>query len=104
MGLNRICFSAPAIAWVRDAGRTLLVDQMTGASLLLQGAEAVIWDLVVAGHSYDRLIPMLAAILSLSEEKARIALVGALAVWQEKGFLIVSEGEEDGQSGHQHDL
>lgn len=94
--MNRIYQSAPSVVWVRDADQTLLVDRETGAARTLRGAEAVVWGLVVMGHRYCRLVSMLGAILSLSEQEARSVLLEALTEWQEDGFLILSDGEDDG--------
>lgn len=94
--MNRICRPAPSVVWVRDADQTLLVDEEEGTTLTLRGAEEVIWDLMVMRYPYHRLVPMLGAILSLSEEEARGTLIAALTDWQEDGFLILSDEENDG--------
>jgi hypothetical protein len=73
--------------WVKDAGQTLLVDRETGQSWLLYDAEAMIWDLLIVGYPYEKIIQMISLVLSLSEERAEHTLSGVLRTWQKAGII-----------------
>lgn len=78
---------SPDIVWVKDAGQTLLVDRRADRSWLLHDAEAVIWDLLTVGYSYEKTAQMMALVLSLSKEQAERTLSGVLADWRHAGIL-----------------
>lgn len=78
---------SPAIVWVKDAGQTLLVDRETGQSWLLHNMEAVIWDLLIVGYPYEKIIQMISLVLSLSEERVEHTLSGVLRTWQKAGII-----------------
>jgi hypothetical protein len=69
MSQRLIYHCSPSIIWVKDADQTLVVDRETGQSWALRGVEAVVWDLLTIGYSYQRIVPMLSLILSLSIAK-----------------------------------
>jgi hypothetical protein len=101
---RRIYRCLPSIAWVKDAGQTLVVDRETGQSWALRGVEAVVWDLLSVGYSYRRIVPMLSLILSLSVEEAGRALARVMQEWRHAGILRVSEESNDGQPDRQRDM
>ena len=86
---------SPSIAWVKDAGQTLVVDRETRQSWTLRGMEAVVWDLLAVGYPHRKIIPMLSLIHSLSVEEAKDALAEVLRKWREAGLVQVSR-EGDG--------
>lgn len=92
---------APAIAWVRDADHTLLVDMERGRSWSLQGVEAAIWDWLASGTPYERVVRFLCLVLRTSEEEAKDALSATLDHWQDAG---ITHTIKDGKSGDQHNL
>ena len=85
---------SPSIIWVKDADQTLVVDRETRQSWALRGVEAVVWDLLTIGYSYQRIVPMLSLILSLSMEEAEYTLAGVLRKWRDAS--IVQESFETG--------
>jgi hypothetical protein len=92
---------SPSIIWVKDADQTLVVDQETGRSWFLQGAEAVMWGLLTVGYAYRRVVPMLSLILSLPEEEAERRFVGALRKWLDARLVQVSGEADDGELDRQ---
>jgi hypothetical protein len=80
---------------VKDAQQTLVVDQEKQRSWVLRDVEAVIWDLLTVGYSYQELVSMLSLLLALPTEESARTLVDALRRWREVGILHVSR-EPDG--------
>jgi hypothetical protein len=92
---------SPSIVWVNDAEQTLVVDKETKQSWVLRGTEAVVWDLLAVGYSYQRIVPMLSLILSLSVEEAEHTLTGVLRKWQDASIIRVAGGTDGGELGYQ---
>ena len=92
---------SPAIVWVRDAGQILLVDREAEQSWSLHDAEAVIWDLLTVGYSYEKITQMLSLTLSLSVEQADRALSDVLRNWRDAGIVQVSGDDKNGEPGNQ---
>lgn len=94
---------SPSIIWVKDTNQTLVVDRETGQSWALRGVEAVVWDLLTIGYSYQRIVPMLSLILSLSTEEAEYTLAGVLRKWRDASIVQepfeANDGEFDCQCG-----
>jgi len=82
---------APEVAWVRDAGRVLLVDPARGRTWSLGGVEAAIWDWLVLGYGYEEIARYLSLIFRTSKEEAGRALLGVLLCWQDGRIVQVSE-------------
>ena len=97
--LNYRC--SPSIVWVKDIAQTLVVDERTGQSWALRGAEAVIWDLLAVGYSYEGIGPILSRVLSLPVEEAERILVGVLRTWQDARIVQVSGEADDGEPDRQ---
>ena len=87
---------SPSIVWVKDADQTLAVDTETEQSWPLRGVEAVVWDLLAVGYSYQKIVPMLSLILSLPIEEAERALASVLEKWRDAGVVRVSGEAKDG--------
>lgn len=92
---------SPTIVWVRDAGQILLVDRETEQSWSLHDAEGVIWDLLMVGYSYEKIIQMLSLTLSLSVEQADRILSNVLRNWRDAGIVQVSGDVQNGEPGNQ---
>lgn len=92
---------SPSIVWVNDAEQTLVVDKETKQSWVLCGTEAVVWDLLAVGYSYQRIVPMLSLSLSLSVEEAEHTLTGVLRKWQDASIIQVAGGTDGGELGYQ---
>jgi len=82
---------SPAIVWVSDAGQALLVDREAAQFWLLHLPDAAIWDWLVAGYSYEKIVRMLGLILSLSTAEAERTLVRVLENWRDAGIIQVLE-------------
>jgi hypothetical protein len=78
---------AAAITWVKDAGRTLLVEVETGRAWSLGGVEAVVWDLLTLHYPAGQLIGFLAVLLGESCEKAKDRLLAMVQGWEEAGIV-----------------
>jgi hypothetical protein len=78
---------APAIAWVKDFGQTILVDQETGESWILSGAEATIWDLLTLGYPADRIAGFLSLLSAQSPREAAGVLASVVGAWAQAGIL-----------------
>ncbi|MBU0703104.1 MAG: hypothetical protein KKC18_04485 [Chloroflexi bacterium] len=87
---------SPSIVWVKDAGQTLVVDRETRQTWTLRGMEAVVWDLLAVGYSYQRIVPLLSLIFSLSAGEAKSTLTGLLREWQDTGIVQVCREANDG--------
>lgn len=95
---------SPAIAWVRDADQTLLVDRETAQSWSLHNPDALIWDLLVVGYSYEKIVQMLCLILSLSMAEAEHTLSDVLGNWRATGIVQVSGGLNFGEPDNQRGM
>jgi len=93
---------SPAIVWVRDAGQILLVDREAEQSWSLHDAEAVIWDLLMGGYSYEKIVQMLSLTLSFSVEQADRTLSNVLRNWRDADIVQVSGDVKNGELGNQH--
>jgi len=78
---------SPVIVWVRDAQQTILVNEETGDSWILQDVESVIWDWLAVTRSSDEITQMLSLALSLSVEEAARTFSGVCQNWLEAGIL-----------------
>jgi hypothetical protein len=78
---------APTIAWVKDAGQTLLVEEKGRRAWSLRGEEAVVWDLLNLGYSFDRTVAFLSDLLEIPGEEARMRLCGFIREWEVAGIV-----------------
>jgi len=79
--------SAPGIAWVKDAEQTIVVDRQSRAVWHLEGAEAVVWDLLVLGRPFGHIVRVVSLIAHVPEELARTSAVSMLEKWLDAGIL-----------------
>jgi hypothetical protein len=89
----------PQIRWVREAGRTLVVDVEENRSWSLQGLEAAIWDRLVLGYSLPAITRFLSLLMAAPEVDARGELLGMLDRWQAAGILYAQEEAGGDQPG-----
>lgn len=87
---------APTIAWVKDAGRTILVDQEEARWWAIDGVEAVIWDLFTLGYPIERLTRFLSVLLDESGEEATGRVLAAIAEWEAAGIVQAMTGDACG--------
>ncbi len=84
---------APGVAWVKDAGQTILVDGPAGRSWTLEGLEAAAWDLLVLGHSFERTAGSLALLAGTDDEQGQTTLLAMVHRWQLAGILSAAVGK-----------
>jgi hypothetical protein len=102
-----VCCS-PSIAWVKDAGQTLVVANEAGSvpdrtergggarSWSLCGVEATIWDLLSLGYPFERIAAFLAVLLCAPQQQAEDGLWAVLQRWAERDMVRISGGNEHG--------
>jgi len=87
-----VVFSCPeAVRWVEDADRVLVVDDRSGETHTLRGAEAAVWGWLTLAYPYPKLVRLLAALLVLSSADAEQRLVAILQDWRAAGLLQMLE-------------
>jgi hypothetical protein len=89
-----ILYRCPApVRWVYDDGCLIVVDAEAGASFRLEGLAAAVWAWLALGHTYDRLLALVAATLPPGDDPARAAaeLDALLAGWVAWGLLRPAE-------------
>jgi hypothetical protein len=93
-GQNGLAYGpAPGIAWVKDAGQTILVDGLGGRSWILHGLEAATWDLMALGYSFEDVAGSLALLAGIDDEEGRTTLLAMIHRWQGAGILCAAEGK-----------
>lgn len=86
----------PAIAWVKDADRTLLVQEEKARSWSLDGVEAVIWDLLALNYPARQITFFLSVFLDVSSEEANHTLLAVVQKWEKAGILQAVRGNGRG--------
>lgn len=79
--------SAPGVVWLRDAEQTIIVDRHCRTVWHLEGTEAVVWDLLELGRSFEHIVRVLSLIAHVSEVHARTSVVSMLERWLDAGIL-----------------
>jgi hypothetical protein len=82
----------PALVWLKERGRTIVVDQKRMESWQLGGLQAVVWDLVTLGYPFGRIARLVAALLDVSRDEADGTVLTILARWEEAG-MVRREGD-----------
>lgn len=78
---------AAAVAWVKDADQTIVVEEETGRCWSMRGVEAAIWDLLTLDYSFEQIVRFLSALLNRSSEETTEALSTTMQRWEEAGIL-----------------
>ncbi|MBX3056317.1 MAG: hypothetical protein KF770_07590 [Anaerolineae bacterium] len=87
-------YCPPHIYWAYDAACTLVVNEQTGQAHRLFGQEAAVWDWLILGYPFARLVQFIAAYANLPTPQAERCLRRLLAAWQTDGLL-----QEEGHHG-----
>jgi hypothetical protein len=90
-GDGRVYRCGPEIAWVKDMERTILVQEAEGRSWSLQGQEAMIWDLLTLGYSFERVVAFLSVSAADSVEETGGTLLALLQQWEQVGIVQIVE-------------
>jgi hypothetical protein len=75
------------ICWVNDKAVIIVVNKHTQQTYLLRGIEFVIWDWLMLGNTYARLVQLIASLLAISLPQAKQQLHHQLQIWQQNGLL-----------------
>jgi len=78
---------APDILWVRDADQVLAIDPETDQAWSLRGIEAALWDWLVMGYPYARLVHLVSLALGVPQDVAEQETLGHLSRWESQGLL-----------------
>jgi hypothetical protein len=89
----------PAVAWVKDADRTILIEEEKGQVWCLQGVEATVWDLLALNYTAAGIAGFLAVLWGGSVEEARKGLVSVLRDWERAGIVCAVEESWHGEPG-----
>jgi hypothetical protein len=76
------------VVWVKDAGMTLVVDRDSQCFWALRDGEAVAWELLALGYSFEKLVTVLSLVLALSVEEAERSLIDMLHRWCDEGLVF----------------
>jgi len=93
--------SADGIVWVKDADRTILINEESGETCTLLGVDAAIWDLFCLGYRFECAVHFLGALLGLPHGRAAELLRSTADAWCEAGWLRRAGGQE-GTAGGGH--
>jgi hypothetical protein len=86
---------APSLVWVKDAGQTILVGK-EDHTWIIDGVEALIWDLLTLNYSFDRLARFLSVMLEIPFKEAKRTLEAVLHRWNQVGIVVAVEGNGRG--------
>lgn len=89
----RYLTSAPKVTWVTDRGGTLVVHEDSTAVFQLTGLAEVLWDCLVQGFSYDRIIQITAEMRGIPLDAAEEAVRAILREWSDLGIVVQKEEE-----------
>ncbi len=78
---------APSILYVVEADQTRLIDQKRGLSWSLQGLEAILWDFLTSGYSYQKTIHFISLWPNLPGTDAEEVMLTMLDDWCNQGIL-----------------
>jgi hypothetical protein len=87
---------APAVRWVKDLHETLLVDDQSQQSWVLQGIDAAIWDLLALDYGPERIADFLAVLLTTSTNEASKRVLATIQRWEQAGILRSSGSAQGG--------
>lgn len=78
---------AEHIKWVNDSTQVVIIDEMRNQTHILQGEEAAVWSWLTLGYSYERILPLVAALWTAEPQVANHKLAGLLTAWHSTGLL-----------------
>jgi hypothetical protein len=82
----------PAILWLQDDQRVLLVDPKSGASCWLEGEAALLWAWLESGVTPSGCVKLLAALHAQEPGSAQRSLATSLSAWQADGWISGEAG------------
>jgi hypothetical protein len=83
------------IRWVKESTGIIVVDEQTQQAHHLAGAETAVWDWLMLGYAYSRMVRLTAVLLDIPFPQAKQHLHRQLQTWQRRGLLAL-QGEADG--------
>jgi hypothetical protein len=75
------------ICWVNDKAVIIIVNKHTQQTFLLRGIEFVIWDWLMLGNTFVRIVQVIADSLAIPLPQAKQQLHQQLQIWQQNGLL-----------------
>jgi len=81
------CSACPGISWVVEEYGVRVIDEIARQSETLEGAEAVVWELLLAGHEWPEVAGVLQCAIGVPLEQAEDLITDCLRVWVEAGWL-----------------
>ena len=79
---------AQHVSWAVETGGVRIFDGAAGAAVFLSYPQAAIWDLTVRGEAPDRIVEKLRWIAAVSAEESRTLVMGCLADWLCRHYLV----------------
>jgi len=89
----RYLTAAPKVTWVTDRSGTLVVHEDSDAVFQLTGLAEILWNCLVQGFSYARIIQITAEMRRTSLDAAEEAVQAVLREWRDLGIIVQKEEE-----------
>jgi len=71
---------------------------------MIQGIEAMVWDLLVLAYSYPKMVTLLSVVQGVPAGEVRDLLLEILVKWHKDGILKVAGIVRDGKPDDQHPM
>jgi hypothetical protein len=79
------------IHWVKDSGQIVVVDEKKSSTWILHGFDAAVWDYLMLGYSYPKLIETLYTLLDVPIQEVEEKVAVCIRTWQAGGLLEAIE-------------
>lgn len=86
---------APLVTWVTERGCTLVVNEENAEAFQMTGFNEVLWDCLVQGFSYAKIIQIAAEMRAGTPAVADEMVQAVLREWRELGLVRI-EGQAHG--------
>jgi hypothetical protein len=80
-----------SVDWLRDDDTILLLERESRRHRRLRGHEALLWELMCQGSSFEHVLEVLMLAAELERESATAVITGTLGSLQQDGFIVVAE-------------
>jgi hypothetical protein len=86
--LNTVYRSSPGISWIVQDHGVQVIDELARRSQILLYPEAVIWELLLRGHTLQNATAMLGWILGITVAEAHKHIERCAHEWLGAGWII----------------
>jgi hypothetical protein len=69
---------------------------------MIQGIEAMVWDLLALAYSYPKMVTLLSVVLGVPAGEVRDLLLEILVKWHREGIVKVTGSVRDGEPDDQY--